>query len=168
MQGGTYAALRRHGLELVKIGSAGRWDFTKAKPSFKLQQYNSITKVLTINAVDTGGGLFAFQNPHSSAIFVSRVILNVTTEATSGCTADIGVAADATTLSDTLMDAVNVGAAVINADNIQNSGSSGHAVGRKVDAKGGSNDYITGSVASGASSGIVGQVTIEYTVLEED
>jgi hypothetical protein len=164
-QSSTFAALRRHGLEWVKGASAGRWDFTDAKPSFKLQQYSKSAKSVALVASDAVGGLFAWQNPFANSIFVTRVILHVTTEASGSCTADVGRTSAAAATNNALIDGANVGAAAIDTDNVAETGDS---IGIALDAKGGTNDYITGSKASGASAGIVGYAIIEYVHLVED
>lgn len=118
-----------------------------------------MTKVarIALAAVDTGGGLFAWANPTGGSILVTKVILDVTTEATGSCTADIGVAANGTTSADTLLDGVNLGAAVGIFDNIDDQGTNGLAT-----VKATSSQFVTGSVASGASAGIVGFAYIHY------
>jgi hypothetical protein len=108
-----------------------------------------------IKAVDAAAGLFSWQNPLNVPIVVKRLTLNVTTPATGACTADCGVAATEI-LNNTLIDGVDVGAAAIVADNIAHAGGSGLAAGVLCPV----GSYITGSVASGASAGIVGAAII--------
>ncbi|MDX1976469.1 MAG: hypothetical protein SFT94_02240 [Pseudanabaenaceae cyanobacterium bins.68] len=118
--------------------------------------YHKIPRVVKkpLNAVDTAGGLFS--HSFGVAVIVSRVILNVTTQSTAACTVDIGVAANGTTLNDGLIDGLSV-AATGTFDNLLNAGTNG----RSRQAVG-STQFVTGSVASGASAGLVGTAYIEF------
>lgn len=116
---------------------------------------------IALAAVDTGGGIFAWQNDEGAAIIVQRVLLDVTTVATAACTVDIGTTAtNATTSSDNLIDGVDVNAATGVFDNITSAGSSGKSKQKLAAGK-----WVTGSKASGASAGLVGFVYIEYIVI---
>ena len=117
-------------------------------------------KVALGNA-DTAGGILAWQNPESSAIIVVRIVIDRTTKSAGACTADFGTAADGTTSSDILMDGVDVGATAAIEDNIENKGTNGKAR-QRLDAKGGTTDYLTGSKATGAAAGLVGNAYISY------
>lgn len=115
-------------------------------------------KRVALAAVDTAGGVFSWQNPESSAIIVERICLDVTTKATGACTVDIGTTAtSAATLSDNLIDGVDVGTAAGLFNNIDDKGTNGKTRQRLASGK-----WVTGSVASGASAGIVGYVYIHY------
>ena len=108
---------------------------------------------------------FAWQNPESSAIVVSRVVIDVTTVgAVSGALLDVGPGATATTHSDTLIDGLDITTAVITADNITNKGSNGLSL-CKLDAAGGTTDYITGQILVQAAAALVGKYYIFYTVV---
>lgn len=128
--------------ELNKVDSAIAYDFLP-----KVEK-------ITLAAVDTAGGVFAWTP--AAACIVTRVIIDVTTQSTAACSLDIGVAANATTLSDTLIDGLSLAAAGI-FDSIENNGTNG-ATQRKVAA----GQSVTGSVASGASAGLVGSVYIHF------
>ena len=116
---------------------------------------------VALGDADTAGGIFAWQNPESSAILVTRVVVDRTTKSTGACTADIGTAANGTTSSDNLMDGVDVGAAAAIEDNIEDKGTNGKAR-QRLDALGGTTDYITASKATGAAAGLVGNAYIFY------
>lgn len=116
---------------------------------------------VALEAVDTAGGLFAWQNPESVKVLVTRLLVHLTTAAAAACTGDFGPAADATTLNDTGIDGLDLNAAAGLFDNVNDAGTNGKAR-FIVDEKGGTNDHVTGSTASGASSGIVGFAYIEY------
>ena len=106
---------------------------------------------------DAAAGLFSWPNPLNHPILVKRVTLNVTTAATGACTANVGQAATAVA-SDNLIDGLDVGAAAIMADNNSDPGTNGKDEGQIVAAT----EFVTGSVATGASAGIEGKVIIEY------
>jgi len=108
---------------------------------------------------DTAGGILAIANPAGTAVTITEVILVVSTVATAACTVDAGVAAGATTLSDTLIDGLDVNAATGNFDNISDAGGSG---GR--DVAWASDAFVTISTASGASAGLVGKIIVNYVV----
>ncbi len=119
---------------------------------------------VALGVADTAGGVLAWQNPEDGAIVVLRVIFNVTTKTSAGCTLDVGPAANGTTSADTLMTALDVGAAIGVFDNIENAGGSGKSTAR-LDENGGTTDYVTASMASGAAAGLVGYAYIYYLVI---
>ena len=116
---------------------------------------------VTLAAADTAGGILSWQNPESSAIIVLRLLIDLTAKATAACTADFGTAADGTTSSDNLIDWVDLNAATGVFNNLDDSGTSGKSR-QRLDAKGGTTDYITGSKATGAAAGLVGNAYIFY------
>ena len=112
-------------------------------------------------AVDTAGGLFSWKNPETSDILVEHVALVIGTKTTGACTADVGTtAASATTLSDNLIDGKDINAAAGTFTNLESAGTNGKSGQRLATGK-----WVTGSVASGASAGIVGTYEIYYRVL---
>jgi hypothetical protein len=118
-----------------------------------------VTKV-ALAAVDTAGGVFAWANPAGAAILVHSVHLDVTTFTTGACTIDVGVAANGTTLNDTLIDGASLATAAKVLNSATNAGSNG-SMSRKVT----STQFVTGSVASGASAGLVGNAYIVWSVI---
>lgn len=112
---------------------------------------------LTAVTGTTVGGMLQLANPFGQTVYILDVLLDVTTEATGAATADVGVAADASTGSDTLLDGVDVGSAAILANNIDNKGTNGRRS-RKWTAS----QYINGT-ASATLAGLVG--TYYITVL---
>ena len=118
-----------------------------------------VTKV-ALAAVDTAGGVFAWANPAGAAILVHSVQLDVTTFTTGACTIDVGVAANATTLNDTLIDGASLATAAKVLNSATNAGTNG-SMSRKVT----STQFVTGSVASGASAGLVGNAYIVWSVI---
>jgi hypothetical protein len=112
-------------------------------------------------AVDTGGGVFSWQNPESSEILIELVKVNVTTKTTAACTIDVGTTAtNATTSSDNLIDGKDINAAAGTFDNIVDAGTNGKPKMRLAADK-----WLNGSVASGASAGLVGTYEVYYRVL---
>lgn len=116
---------------------------------------------VTLAAADTAGGILAWQNPETTAILVLRILIDVTTAATAACTADFGSAANATTSADNLLDGLDVNTATGLFDNVSDGGTNGKAR-QRLDAKGGTTDYVTGSKATGAAAGLAGSAYIFY------
>ena len=112
----------------------------------------------TLTAVEgtTPGGALSLANPEGVDLIITRLILDITTEATGAATVEAGIAANGTTSSDNLIDAGNVGAAVTVLDNIDNQGTNGQSV-----VKWGSSQYLT-ITASATLAGLVGNAYIEY------
>ncbi len=77
------------------------------------------------------------------------------------CTGDFGTAANGTTSSDNLLDGVDLNAATGVFDNVDDQGTNGKSR-QRLDAKGGATDFITGSKATGAAAGVVGNAYIFY------
>ena len=117
------------------------------------------TLVANLAALDTAGGVISVANPEGVEILITEVLLIVSTKSTGACTLDIGVAANGTTLSDTIIDGVDVGTAAGRFDNINDKGGNG---GR--DRALASTEFITASKASGAAAGLAGQLVVNYVV----
>ena len=102
---------------------------------------------------------FAWANPEGEDIIVEKLVIDITTAATGSCTLDAGVAADGTTTSDNLMDAVDVGAAAILTTN--------DIAGAGVNGKGSqpmtSSQWITGDFSASAA-GLVGSFYVKYFI----
>ena len=116
---------------------------------------------VALAAADTGGGILSWQNPEASAIVVVRIVVDLTTKATSACTGDFGTAADGTTSSANLLDGVDLNAATGVFDNVDDQGTDGKSR-QRLDAKGGTTDFVTGSKATGAAAGLAGSAYIIY------
>ena len=96
-----------------------------------------------------------------ASIIVTGLVLDVTTASTGACTLDCGTTAtSATTKIDNLIDGLDVNAAAGVFDNITDKGTNGVSRQKLASAK-----WVTGSVASGASAGIVGFAYIRYIVI---
>lgn len=118
-----------------------------------------IPKVVKVALGQAAGnaGVLSWQNPESVGILAAVVVDITTVEAAQ--TADVGVDGDGTGTSDTLMDGVSLATAGV-VSSFADAGTNGAAF-RKVDAKGGTNDYIT-VTASGTPSALVGSAYIIY------
>lgn len=122
------------------------------------RQRNVKVAVVPLTAVDTAGGLFAWQNKDARAVIVDRIVVDITTPSSGACTADIGfTATSATTLSDNLIDGASLATSAKVLDNLDDKGTNGKAKQKVASGK-----WVTGSVASGASAGVVGNAYIHY------
>lgn len=111
-------------------------------------------------AVGTGGGVLAWQNPESSSIIITGFSVDVTTASSGACTVDFGTTAtNATTSSDNLIDGASVAATGV-LSSIDDKGTNGKARQKLAAGK-----WITGSVASGTVTGLVGYAYIRYFVI---
>lgn len=148
---------------LIQVGNT-LLSFTAAQFNQIMAAFGAVTfdrsvKVarVALAAVDTGGGVFAWANPEAASIHILRVVLDVTTATSGACTADVGTTAtNATTSSDNLIDGVSLAAAGLK-DNLGDAGTNGKAKQKLATGK-----WVTGSVASGASAGLVGFAYIHY------
>lgn len=111
----------------------------------------------SLAAVATAGGGGSWANPTNGNIRILSVQADVTTFTVGACTLDIGVAANATTLSATLIDGLNAATAVQVADSSADAGATG-GTGRTMT----SSQFVTVSQASGAIAGLAGTVYITY------
>lgn len=116
---------------------------------------------VALAALDTGGGVFSWQNPEAGAIAVLRVLVDVTTKASAACQIDVGTTTvNAATLSDNLIDGLDVGTAAGLFALADQTGTGGLTRQRLASGK-----WVTGSMSSGAAAGLVGSVLIEYVLL---
>lgn len=109
---------------------------------------------LTVGA--GAGDILNLLNPIGASAFVLRLLVRVTTVATGACTLDFGCAASATS-SDTLIDGLDVNTAIGAFSNVSDPGTNGNEAGDDL----GATEYVTGSVATGDSTGLVGYAYIE-------
>jgi len=118
-----------------------------------------IVKVaLAAQATPSNGGTFSVQNPFEEAALVALVI-DKTTGATGIATIDAGVVANATSTGDNLIDGKSVQTAEV-ISSFNDGGTNGKGW-RRMDAKGGANDFVTGTV-SADSSGLVGSAYLIF------
>jgi hypothetical protein len=106
---------------------------------------------LTAVTATTVGGIFQVANPCTGPWLVRSLIINRTTKSTGAGSMDAGVAVDATTGSDTLLDGLDMNATAANGENnFQNPGTNG-----KTSVYGAAGSYINGT-ASATMAGLVG------------
>ena len=116
-----------------------------------------VTKV-ALAAGTAAGGVLSWANPAGASIIVHHIVLDITTQSTGASTIDVGVAANGTTSSDTLIDGVS-GAAAGVFNSATNAGSNG-SMSRKLT----STQFLTASQASGAVAGLVGSAYITWSL----
>ena len=132
-------------------------------------QVAGVTQVKTVKVALSSGEAdafaFAWQNPESSKIGITRVIVDVTTAGgTADSVLDVGTAADGTTSSDNLIDGADLNDAAVY-DNHESGGTNGKTF-QKVDENGGTTDHVTGQILVEDATDLVGNAYITYTVLE--
>jgi hypothetical protein len=116
---------------------------------------------VALGVLDTAGGVLAWANPESATILIQRVFINITTKSSAASTVDIGVAANGTTLNDTMFDGIDAGTGIGIYDNLNATDIAGANAVPKVNIMT-SGQYLTASKASGACAGLVGFAYIEY------
>ena len=105
---------------------------------------------------------FAWQNPESTAILVHRVLINLTAAGGTGSSViNVGTGATATTASDNLIDGPDINTTNL-FDNITDKGSNGKSK-QKMDAMGGTTDYVTGQILVANAASLAGKYYIFYT-----
>jgi phage-related protein len=125
---------------------------------------NKVTVKIPLTTGNANAYSFAWQNPESTKIIVDRVIVNITTAGgTSGSVIDVGIAVNATTASDTLIDGADLNTTGLK-DNISEAGTNGKSRGL-MDEKGGTNDHITGRILTQNAALLAGNVYISYFVI---
>lgn len=115
---------------------------------------------IALAALDAAGGVVSQANPEGVDIYITRLVIEVEEASDAAATLDAGVAADGTTLSDILIDGLDVNAAAGVFDNIKNGGTNG-----KAGQKWGASQYLTISKATGAAAGLVGYAYVQYFYL---
>ena len=101
---------------------------------------------------------FAIANPEGADLLIHRVLLDVTTPGgTATAVLDVGVAADAVTGSDILIDGADANADALY-DNLNDAGTSG-----KSRQRWGSTQYVTGQILVANAAALVGNVYVFYT-----
>lgn len=113
-------------------------------------------------ALGTGtsaGGVLALANPEGEDLYLTDLILDVTTQSTGASTVDAGIAANGTTSADNLIDGKSLATAGA-FTNHTDGGSNG-----KAGQKWGASQYLTISQASGAVAGLEGYAIVKYVKL---
>jgi myosin-crossreactive antigen len=116
-----------------------------------------VTKV-ALAAGTAAGGVLSWANPAGASIIVHNIAIDITTGSSVASTIDVGVAANGTTLSDTLIDGVSAATAGV-FNSATHAGTNGR-MSRKV----ASTEFVTASQASGAVAGLVGSAYITWSL----
>ncbi len=129
-------------------------------------EFNGGLKVAkgTLTKGNANAFAFAWQNPESSKIIITRVFIRL---ATAGGTAtsvlDIGIVTGPTATADTLIDGLDLNTTGL-FDNVTQKGTNGLTMGI-VDEKGGTKSYITGKILTANAAALAGNYYILYTVV---
>lgn len=115
------------------------------------------------DAGDGAGVIRAIPNPWGKKAWIEHAVLLITTPSAGASTLDLGVAADAATSNDTLIDGKSgATAGSFHSKNDTDNGTNGVAGGVELAATG----YINLAEASGDVTGIVGVIRIKGRALE--
>jgi len=110
---------------------------------------------VTMGSATGAGNALAWQNPTGGRIIVTSVVVDITTASGATTTIDVGVAADGTTSSDTLIDGKSTASAGV-ISSIDDGGTNGKAA-RALTAT----QFITGSI-TGTIGSFAGTAYITY------
>ena len=136
----------------------GRWGGPKT-PSQTVPRYGGGKTVkIPLIANDGAAGIFTWTNNEPVAVIVTKAVVDVTTNSSAACSISIGQAATAV-LSNNLIDTLSV-AAIGTFDNVTDKGTNGKSRQRVAPGQ-----VVTGSTASGASSGLVGNLYLDYVLV---
>ena len=141
---------------LVWDAITGKWVEAHYQGNSSMNVAQKIAKV-ALAASDAAAGVFSWANPETGAVIVNKIILDVTTKASAACTLDVGFAATSIK-DDRLIDGVDVGTAAGTFSTIDQAGANG-----KERCKVASGGFVTASMDTGATAGLVGSAYIYYT-----
>lgn len=124
-------------------------------------------KRVALTAGNANAFAFAWQNPEDKKIVVTKLVVDVTTAGgTATSVLDVARVAGATDTGDTIIDGADLNA-VSEYDNLGDPGTNGTSKAYKLDAKDGTNDYITGKILVANAASLAGYVYIEYFIVED-
>jgi hypothetical protein len=112
-------------------------------------------KLAIVGAGGSTGVFASVVNPFGEAVVITRAVLDITTQSSIASTLDIGVASNATTSNDTLIDGLS-GAATGVFDNTKNGGTNG-----KGSVKLGDTQFVNVAEASGDVNALVATLYLE-------
>lgn len=165
--GGNEFDLESNGTILVKSGGVINYatGAVHQEGGVAMAVRKAVTVVLA-GGTDTAGGIGSWVNPEAGNIWIERLTTSSQgtggAVATAACNLDVGTtSSSATTLSDNLIDGMDIHSAVITGDNFTNPGANGKS--GQLLASGKWVTFSTGD--AGASAGFVGEAIIEYLVL---
>lgn len=112
------------------------------------------------SAVAVATGVYkSTANPFGSDVLILAATVRVTTASTGASTVDIGVAADATTVNDGLIDGLSLAATGL-FTNAEDAGTNGEQT-----MVWGAAQFLNVAEASGDVAGVVGKLFVQYTYL---
>lgn len=112
---------------------------------------------IAIAASTTSGQIAAIEMAGAAGTWIHRAWINRATASSGACTLDVGIAANATTSSDLLLDGISIASTgVADSHNDTDNGSNG--VAKPQLATGG--QWVTATVASGNANGFVGTLHV--------
>jgi hypothetical protein len=115
---------------------------------------------LSVASPGAATGVFAsMANPWGREVLIHSAFLRITTQSTGASTIDVGVAADAVTANDVLIDGVS-GAAAGLFNSVTNAGTNG-----KVGQIWGASQFLNAAEASGDVTAIVAVLHFDYSFL---
>lgn len=120
------------------------------------EQRGAYRAALSAPGDTTVGGILKLQNPEEADLIITRLVLDVTTEATGAANADAGVDDGGDVSSDNLIDGVDIGAAAGVFDNVSDAGTNGKGA-----VLWPSGEYLV-ITASADASGLAGNAYVEY------
>lgn len=141
------------GYELYRIGGPATRVGGAAATNTNVPNYRGMFWLIARiqGPTDSGGGLCSLANPFGQTVYIAGAgLLVVTTQSAGACTAQFGIAANATTSSATILAATSVAATGQTATTLVPSWSS--------------TQFLTGSTATGASSGLVGFLAVPILI----
>jgi len=128
--------------------------------------YETSAELMAHGALSSGSQndiSFAWQNPYSYQIIVTKVIVHVATAAGASATMDVGRDADGTGTGNEFLDGFDIDtAAVYNSLGEGSSGKTSSVEGLQVDGSGGTNDYITGAILDDDALSLAGNYYIFF------
>jgi hypothetical protein len=148
------------GYALLQLGGPESGTVTAGTASSAPRYGGAQTLKLPIGGgTDTGGGILSWQNPYPYELLVNEIMLRVNTSAAAACTIAAGCTTTGTSLSNNLLDALDVHTATGLFDNYTDKGSNGKT--RQVLPQGG---FLTISTSAGASTGLAGAAFLSFII----
>uniref|UniRef100_A0A6M3L2Z8 Uncharacterized protein n=1 Tax=viral metagenome TaxID=1070528 RepID=A0A6M3L2Z8_9ZZZZ len=124
----------------------------------------SVSGYGALTAGNANAFAFAWQNPETYKILVTRVVVEVTTPGgTVNSVLDVGTGASATTHNDNFLDGINLNAAAVyDSMNSTDKGTNGVMKPVLLDENGGTTDYLTGQILVANAAALVGKYYVFY------
>lgn len=122
-----------------------------------LEFQNGSARVALAAGGTSAGDIAAVANPEGVTLIIERAYLLTTAPSSGAATVDIGVAANATTSADNLIDGLSIASAAGLFSNLKDAGSNG-----KADQLWTSTQFVTVSEATGDVTGATGWLIIDY------